>query len=76
MGPSGSEIKAPQGLAVMFVEVQYDYQPLISNRLFGAKRIKSTSAFIVRDPRDLTNANNPANPAPAVTASTCNLYNS
>jgi hypothetical protein len=75
MDPSGSEIKAPDGLAVMFVEIQYDYQPLISNRLFGAKRIKSTSAFIVRDPRDLTNANNPINPAPAVTASTCNLYN-
>jgi hypothetical protein len=76
MGPSGSQIKAPKGLAVMFVEVQYDYQPLISNRLFGAKRIKSTSAFIVRDPRDLSNTNNPANPAPTVTASTCNLFKS
>jgi hypothetical protein len=74
MGPSGAEIKAPVGQSVMFVEVQYDYQPLISNRFFGAKRIKSTSAFIVRDPRDLSNANNPSNPAPTVTASSCSVY--
>jgi hypothetical protein len=74
MGPAGSEIKAPAGQSVMFVEIQYDYQPLITNRFFGARRIKSTSAFIVRDPRDLSNANNPANPAPTVTASGCATY--
>jgi Flp pilus assembly protein TadG len=74
MGPSGSEIKAPVGQSVMFVEVQYDYQPLITNRFYGGKRIKSTAAFIVRDPRDLSNANNPANPAPTATASSCNTY--
>ena len=74
MGPSGAEIKAPNGQAVMFVEIQYDYQPLISNRFFGPKRIKTTSAFIVRDPRDLSSANNPSNPAPTVTASSCSVY--
>lgn len=74
MGPAGAEIKAPEGQAVMFVEIQYDYQPLISNRFFGPKRIKSTAAFIVRDPRDLSNANNPSNPTPTVTASSCSVY--
>jgi Flp pilus assembly protein TadG len=74
MGPSGAEIKAPTGQAVMFVEVQYDYQPLITTRFFGGKRIKSTSAFLVRDARDLSNANNPANPAPAVTSASCSTF--
>jgi Flp pilus assembly protein TadG len=74
MGPAGAEIKAPTGQAVMFVEVQYDYQPLITSRFFGGKRIKSTSAFIVRDPRDLATASNPANPSPAATPSSCSTY--
>jgi Flp pilus assembly protein TadG len=74
MGPGGDEIKAPVGQAVMFVEIQYDYQPLITKRFFGSKRIKSTSAFIVRDPRDLSSGNNPSNPAPAATAASCSVY--
>ena len=74
LGPTGAKIKAPTGQAVMFVEVQYDYQPLISNRLLGAKRIKSTAAFIVRDPRDLTDTNNPNNTAAAPVAA-CTLFN-
>ena len=74
LGPTGAKIKAPTGQAVMFVEVQYDYQPLISNRLLGAKRIKSTAAFIVRDPRDLTDTNNPNNTAGAPVAA-CTLFN-
>lgn len=74
MGPTGNKIQAPAAGAVMFVEIVYDYQPLISQSLFGPKVIRAKSAFLVRDRRDLTNANNPSNPAPTVTASTCNLY--
>ena len=61
--------------AIMFVEIQYQYQPLISNRLMGAKVIKTKASFIVRDKRDLTTTNNPGNPSPSVVGSTCNLFN-
>lgn len=74
MGPAGSEIKAPASQAVMFVETAFTYQPLVSSRLFGTPVIRSTAAFIVRDIRDLTDANNPANPSPAATKMTCDKF--
>jgi hypothetical protein len=40
------------GTAVMFVEVAYTYQPLVSNDIFGAKVIRYTSAFNVRERTD------------------------
>ena len=53
MGPPGSEVWAFQDEAVIFVEVSYDYQPLVSN--FGmSNEITSTASFTVRDDRDLT----------------------
>lgn len=57
MGPVGEEAKASAGDAVMFVELTYDYQPLISNVFTGgaqASTIKASAAFNVRDDRDLT----------------------
>jgi hypothetical protein len=60
-GESGMEIQAPPASAVMFVEITYEYQPLISDSLFGNKILHSKSAFLVRDRRDLTTANNPSN---------------
>lgn len=54
MGPVGEEVMAQRGEAVIFVEVSYDYQPLIAG-FFGDDRvISSTSAYTVRDSRDLT----------------------
>lgn len=52
MGPSGNRITSGSGTAVMFAEVAYTYQPLISNTLFGAKVIRYTSAFNVRERTD------------------------
>ena len=40
MGPTGNQIAATNGTAVMFVEVAYKYQPLISNSIFGEKTIR------------------------------------
>ncbi|MEJ6008995.1 TadE/TadG family type IV pilus assembly protein [Novosphingobium aquae] len=54
IGPTGQEVTAPTSDAVIFVEVIYDYKPLISGALFSNKTIKSTAAFNVRDSRDLT----------------------
>jgi hypothetical protein len=53
MGPPGEEVFAFEGEAVMFVEVSYDYQPLIGMFPY-LKTMTATAAFNVRDSRDLT----------------------
>jgi hypothetical protein len=53
MGPPGEEVQASVESPVIFVEVYYDYQPLISSRFLGPTRIESSAVFMVRDDRDL-----------------------
>lgn len=74
MGPPGEEILAFKGEAVMFVEVVYEYQPLISTAFTHADKLHATAAFNVRDNRDLSQIyqRDPANPD---TAADCNVYN-
>jgi hypothetical protein len=73
MGPPGEEIIAFKGEAVMFVEVAYEYQPLISTAFTHAETLHATAAFNVRDNRDLTQVyqRDPAQPTPRAT---CDLY--
>jgi Flp pilus assembly protein TadG len=73
MGPTGKQVVADTGFAIMFVEVAYDYQPIIFGSLFGPQVIKKTAAMYVRDDRDLTGDTTKAakygnvyNPSPAV----------
>ena len=54
MGPPGEEVMAQRGEAVIFVEVSYDYQPLVPGFFNDSRVISSTSAYTVRDSRDLT----------------------
>lgn len=55
IGPAGKQVTSvPSGGAVMYVEVAYDYKPLISSRLVPSTVMKDTAAMIVRDDRDLT----------------------
>lgn len=54
MGPAGEEVIALEGDAVIFVEISYDYQPLISDVFTTVSEIKSTASFNVRDKRDLS----------------------
>lgn len=73
MGRNGSEVIAQSGDAVIFVEISYTYQPLISANFMGSLDISSTASFTVRDDRDLSqiyqrDATNPD------TEQTCNLY--
>jgi Flp pilus assembly protein TadG len=74
MGPAGEQIQAPADTAVMYAEVAYQYQPLISAALVGAPVVRGRAAFLVREPRDLDNDVNPANPDPAADASLCTEY--
>ncbi len=74
MGPTGDEVQALEGGAVIFVEVAYEYQPLISGRFLGNKTIISTSSFTVRDSRDLSDIYQriPASPDPVAQCSSHN----
>lgn len=71
IGPAGQEVTAPTGDAVIFVEVIYDYKPLITGALISNKTIKSTAAFNVRDSRDLTQV---YQTNPAATVASCSTY--
>lgn len=64
MGRTGAEVTAADGTAVMFVEIIYDYQPMVGARWFGRPRIRSTAAFNIREGRDLSQVYNPAPTAP------------
>ncbi|WP_157217633.1 TadE/TadG family type IV pilus assembly protein [Flavisphingomonas formosensis] len=56
MGPSGRQIAALSGTAVMFVEVVYDYQPLVplATPLLGTRTLNYVAAFNVRQRTDQT----------------------
>jgi hypothetical protein len=64
MGPTGREVKAAAGSAVMFIEVYYTYQPLLFGSWLGPQTIRSTAAFTVRESRDLSQVYNPSPAAP------------
>lgn len=66
LGPDGSELSAEPGDAVIFVEVSFDYQPLISDYFAPTTEIKSIAAFNVRDSRDLSQIyqRDPSDPDP------------
>lgn len=75
MGPAGRQVKAPDGTAVIFVEVHYRYEPLLnigySRQVFGTSMsyqdINAVAAMIVRDDRDTSQIY----PIAGETASTC-----
>jgi TadE-like protein len=59
MGPTGSLVLAPTGASVMFVEIQYDYQPLFGTAFMSSQRIKTWNSFVSRSQRDLSQVFNP-----------------
>lgn len=70
MGDTGAKVTSPLNSGVMFVEVNYQYQPIAPNWLTGPKRLHYIASFIVRDSRDFTQIRNPGN----ATRSTCDKY--
>jgi Flp pilus assembly protein TadG len=60
MGQTGRQITALPGTAVMFVEVSYTYQPLITSSILGARTITYETAFNVRErtENNITNVQN------------------
>jgi hypothetical protein len=72
MGPADNKIAALSGTAVMFVEVVYDYQPIVSNRLIGARTLRYVSAFNVRQRTDQQLKNGSS--LPTAKKSDCSIY--
>lgn len=54
MGPVGEEVFALKGEAVMFVEISYEYQPIVTDAFLDTREIKASAAFTVRADRDLS----------------------
>lgn len=71
MGDAGAQVSAPSGSGLMFVEINYDYQPLVSAYFIGTNRIHFITSYIVRDNRDFSQI---YNPSPTATRLTCNRY--
>jgi hypothetical protein len=70
VGPPGNQISAAAGTAVMMVEVEYDYQPIVSDTIFGQRIIRYESAFNVRQ-----RVNQALNNAGNVTPRVCTAFN-
>lgn len=80
MGPSSNRVTAEQNFAVMYVEIAYEYKPLVFTSIVPRQTIRKNAAMFVRDDRDLTGDllrdpryGNVFNPAPAVPASSIDL---
>jgi hypothetical protein len=54
MGKGASLVKAPIGSAVMFVEVEFVYQPIFGNLFVKDAILRQDAAFNIRDTRNLS----------------------
>ena len=68
MGATGREVTAASGTAVMFIEIVYNYQPMVGGTWFRNSQIRATAAFNIREGRDLSQV---YNPTPTSTVSNC-----
>lgn len=67
LGPTGRQVTAPDNGATMFVEVYYEYRPIVRTNLAPDTSMTEIASMIVRDRRDLSQVY----PVTGVTASTC-----
>lgn len=74
MGPAGRQTVAPTDGAAMFVEVYYEYQPLVKSSLAPSANMTEIASMMVRDRRDLAGGTNGVYPVTGVTASSCSTY--
>lgn len=78
MGPTGRQVTAPTGGGVIYVEIAYDYKPIISARMVPATTIREVAAMTVRDQRDFGGVYNAAGTAysaePTSSTNSCSAY--
>jgi hypothetical protein len=75
IGPAGRQVSPPDTGAIMFVETQYYFKPLILNGFtkLGEAAITKTAAMVVRDTRDYLGGNEGVYPKAGSTASECDF---
>lgn len=73
MGPAGAQVQALPGGAVIFVEINYDYQPLVNLNFVRNTQIRAIASFMVRDRRDLSQIYQRNTASPDVVAD-CDLF--
>lgn len=61
MGPVGRQVTVPEGGATIFVEIAYDYQPIVKMDFISNHQITAIAGMIVRDRRDTTQIYNNEN---------------
>jgi hypothetical protein len=69
MGPDDGRVVALEGVPAMFVEIAYQYQPLVWSYFGTDQVIRENAAMLVRDSRDTSGAG--VNPVAGVTKSAC-----
>lgn len=71
IGPSGRQVSAPASGVTMFVEVYYEYQPLVKTSLSPTTEMTEIASMMVRDRRDTTSGTDGVYQVPGVTPSSC-----
>jgi len=73
--PTNRQVTAPTGGGVIYVEIQYDYKPLVFQRLAPTNTIREVAAMTVRDKRDFSgNGGVGIYNVEAATASSCSTF--
>lgn len=67
IGPAGRQVTAQDDNATMFVELYYEYQPLVGNTIAPTLSFTEVASMAVRDRRDLSQIYNTA----GATVATC-----
>ncbi|WP_010413439.1 TadE/TadG family type IV pilus assembly protein [Citromicrobium sp. JLT1363] len=71
MGPTGRQAQVQPDGVTMFVQVYYQYEPLVSASLVPGIEITETASMMVRERRDTSGANNGLFPVSGVTPAEC-----
>ncbi len=71
VGPAGRQVNAPANGVTMFVEVYYEYQPLVKSSLAPSADMTEIASMMVRDRRDTTGGTNGVYQVTGVTPSSC-----
>lgn len=73
VGPDGSKVKPTTDTPIMYVEVFYQYKPLMGNMFMDEVILKQTATYTVRDKR--VNGKAPTNPGSKQEYNYCYKYN-
>jgi hypothetical protein len=72
IGDTGLKVNAPDDTGVIYVEVNYQYQPMFGTLFVKPTKLHYVASAVVRDKRDYSRI---YNPTPSAVASTCDKHN-